>query len=239
MTFIILNRMRDDWTVVGTSQASVEALRALANAESSVADVGAGNLAELLAALSDRSNRLTSEEMAAVIAAMLRSASLDPLIGRGLVQALMPALIVMMRRFMWKAVVHDSAEVLATDIVTTAWEIVTEWSGEDRPWALRDLLSAIRQRVSRQLERERRVDAYRSTQDIDQVPAPPDRNTFDELVAMIRSLPDGYLDEQDTAVLYGSLIGYSQMELAQSTGETESRIDYRVKRALRRLAVYA
>src|ERR1035441_8893792 len=94
-----IRRLRSEWQAIGTTPQSIAACHRLAQCEPVVADLEVGNLAELVAALSLSSGRLTRNEAAAVITAMLRSADVDVLIPRAIVQALIPGVLALAQRF--------------------------------------------------------------------------------------------------------------------------------------------
>jgi hypothetical protein len=79
--------LRIEWLALGTARASHLAYCRLGACEPVVAALGAEDLAELVAALSPSSLRLTRTDAPGVIAAMQRSAQIDPLIPQAVVQA--------------------------------------------------------------------------------------------------------------------------------------------------------
>ena len=66
--------------------------------------------------------------------------------------ALVPGLIIVARKLQWGkgGDWRDGSEFFG-DVLATTWLVLQEWSGQDRPYAVLDLLSAIRCRLRRQL----------------------------------------------------------------------------------------
>src|ERR1039458_7865241 len=93
-----IQRLRSEWQALGTAPPSRSACHRLAESEPVVARLEVGDLAELISVLSLSSDRLSRHEGAAVIAAMLRSAGVDALIPRAIVQALIPGVLALSRR---------------------------------------------------------------------------------------------------------------------------------------------
>jgi hypothetical protein len=124
------------------------------------------------------------------------------------------------------------------ELLTTAWCVVAEWAGQDRRYAVLDLLSAIRCRLRRQLFRskdqskrvismgEEAVDLRSSTETL-----------LDELARALVDLgarEDMPLEELQ--VLYShSVLGYSIAELAALTGRDRRGLYTRRDRARRRI----
>src|ERR1017187_218551 len=88
-----ISRLRTEWQALGTAPQSSAACQRLAEIEPLVAHLEVNNLAELTAALSLSSGRLSRHEAAAVITAMLRGADADVLIPRAIIQALIPGVL--------------------------------------------------------------------------------------------------------------------------------------------------
>src|ERR1039458_5960833 len=72
-----ISRLRTEWQALGTAPQSSTACHRLAECESVVDRLEVGNLAELVSALSLSSGRLSRNEAAEVITAMLRGAAGD------------------------------------------------------------------------------------------------------------------------------------------------------------------
>jgi hypothetical protein len=124
------------------------------------------DLAELVAALSPSSARLTRNEAAAVVAAMLRSADVDELIPRAIVQALIPGVLALAQRFdisegPWSDLdaffsdatgqglaVADAAVLYATSVLGLSLAELSDLGGEPVPRLPRQRGSAIVQLVA-------------------------------------------------------------------------------------------
>jgi hypothetical protein len=87
---------------------------------------------------------------------MLREADVRRLIVRCLIQALLPGLLTVAKRLRWgQGGDWDDGSEFFSETLSTTWMVLFEWSGQDRPYAVLDLLSAIRCRMRRQLFRAR------------------------------------------------------------------------------------
>jgi AcrR family transcriptional regulator len=124
--------------------------------------------------------------------------------------------------------------------LTTAWEVIVEWAGEDRPYAVLDLLSAVRCRLRRRLLGHR----ARGTRlvpvpdpDVLSPAAPgPGASGADELARAIDQLEGRGLDSADAAVLYAHrVLGYTLTELSALTGKSRRHLGDRRDRAVRAL----
>jgi hypothetical protein len=169
---------------------------------------------------------------------MLRHEHVHPLVPRAIVQALLPGLVGVARRLSWGSggEWRDGGAFLA-DAVTTAWEVVVEWSGHDRPYAVLDILSAVRCRMRRQLLRHRSRAEWplrdgRDGGERDELIGGGSGTDLDELAHAIDDEWGRGLDPQDAAVLYAHrVLGYSIAELAQLTGRSRRYLSDRRDRA--------
>lgn len=233
----------NDWCALCHSPTSKEALERLAAAEPLVARLGARDLGDLVGMLrghrapgSPSSSLDTQEDRggvrdrdlpAAVVRAMLRSAGVHRLVPRAIVQALTPGLVSVGRRLGWGAGGEwpDGGAFLA-DALATLWEVVEEWAGEDRSYAVLDLLSAVRCRLRRRLLQHRRQQDR--VLPVPQVDADVRAGRWcsadtdvDQLAAAIDGAWGRELDRTDAAVLYAhSVLGYSLSELSALTGRS-------------------
>lgn len=146
-----------EWTVVSRSAASYEAVALLRSAEPLVAGVVGedSHLGDLVEALRRPADAAQRERAAQVVRVLLRSAGLHPLIPRTLLQCLVPGLVNVARRLGWGAGGDwQGSDQFLADVMATAWEVVASWTGQDRPYAVLDLLSATRCRMRRQLAKQ-------------------------------------------------------------------------------------
>jgi hypothetical protein len=142
-----IQRLRSEWQALGTAPPSRAACHRLAESELVVASLEVGDLAELIAALSLSSDRLARHEAAAVITAMLRSAAVDGLIPRAIIQALIPGVLALSRRIDFAGGPWCDLDAFYADAISALWELTMSWSGSNRPYAAGDLLSAVRTRL--------------------------------------------------------------------------------------------
>ena len=89
-----IRQLRNEWRAIGSAGASRTAFHRLAACEPVIARLDVDDLAELVSAVSASSGALSRNEAAAVIAAMLRRATVNPLIPRTIIQALIPGILV-------------------------------------------------------------------------------------------------------------------------------------------------
>jgi hypothetical protein len=220
-----IDRLTAEWEHVCRGPESRVAVRLLASAEPDVALAGAADLGELVtmlrAAIGDR--RATWAPR--LFQAMLRSQSVHPLVSRAILQALLPGLVAVARRLSWGAGGDWSdGGAFFGDLLTTAWEVVTEWSGDDRAYAVLDLLSAIRCRMRRQILRhrtEREVAVGPAFERVHDRGTVTIRSDLEVLAQAIDESCGTDLDPMDAAVLYGHrVLGYSMSELARMTGRS-------------------
>jgi hypothetical protein len=94
-----IRHLRTEWLAIGTTPQSAAACHRLAQCEPVVDRLKVDNLAELVAALSPSSGRLSRNEAAEVITAMLRSADVDALVPRAIIEALIPGVLALPKRF--------------------------------------------------------------------------------------------------------------------------------------------
>ena len=106
------------------------------------------------------------------------------------------------------------------ELLSTTWLVLQEWSGQDRPYAILDLLSAIRCRVRRQLFRSKDLEGRTvplSRHDRPRGPRP--ETDLEELARMLIDLRREGMRPDEVQVLYAHhVLGYSIAELAALTG---------------------
>lgn len=239
-----LDRLARDWEARRRSQASRDALRALAHAEPDVALVGAADLGDLVEALigSSRASRPTQralpdrERAGALFRAALRSGNVHPLVSRALLQALVPGLVGVARRLTWgKGGEWESQGAFFVDAITTAWEVVEGWAGQDRTYAVLDVLSAVRCRLRRRIRRHHDLLlAERLASDDERLSesAAPGVSDAEELARAI-DRERRALDAGDATVLYAHrVLGYSLSEIAACSGHSRRFLAARRDRAV-------
>lgn len=236
-----IDQLTRQWAADARSAASAAALARLAHVEPAIAALGAHDLGDVVAFLRDPSLARPPAggkppAPSAVIQAMLRSQRVDPLVPRVILQAVLPGLVGVARRLSWGAGGEwPDGGAFFVDLLTTTWETIVEWSGEDRPYAVLDLLSAVRCRMRRQLLRHRAAVEHHA-------PALDDAGTsrahgsgasdLDELAKAIEDAVDHGLSTADASVLYAHrVLGYTLTELSELTGRSRRYLSERRDRA--------
>ena len=226
-----IDQMTTEWEATGRSPQSDEALRRLAAAEPEIAALGVRDLGGLVAALRTADGPEARDRAAGLLRAMLRSQGVHPLVPRAILQALVPGLVSVARRLSWGAGGEwDDGGAFFTDLVATAWEVIVAWSGDDRSYAVLDLLSAIRCRLRRQTARERETREHFAAGLAAEMAATESSGTtdLDELARAIDARTGHGLDPADAAVLYGHcVLGLTTTELARLTGRSRRHLDRR------------
>lgn len=238
-----IQQLNADWAACSRTDASRRALERLAEVEPVIAALRTHDLGELVAVVAGTGpgragDRLRPEEAGAVVSAMLRSEEAHPLVARAIVQAILPGLVGVARRLSWGSGGEwPDAGAFFSDLVTTAWEVVVEWSGQTRPYAAPDLLSAARCRLRRQLLRYRgRADRPTRARDHDAAAdrgvVHSDRSDLEELAYAIDAQWGRGDGGDDGAVLYAHrVLGYSLAELSRLTGHSRRYLGERRDRA--------
>jgi DNA-directed RNA polymerase specialized sigma24 family protein len=178
------------------------------------------------------------EEAAALVRTMLREAAGDALIVRFLIQALLPGLLSVAKRLRWgQGGDWDDGSEFFSEMLSTTWMVLFEWSGQDRPYAVLDLLSAIRCRMRRQLFRAK--EQLHQQVQISPGSEPRASNAETDLEVLARTLIDlrqEGMRAEDVEVLYAHhVLGYSIAELAVVTGRNRRALYIRRDRGRRRL----
>jgi hypothetical protein len=152
-----------------------------------------------------------------VIAAMLRSADVDALIPRAIVQALIHGVLGLSRRIDIAGGPWCDLDAFYADAVSALWELAMTWSGAHRPYAAGDLLSAVRTRMrTLQASEHRHLSRQASTPDaLDTLPASIGRSGEELLAAALADATGHGLNVADAAVLYATrVLGMSLDEVA-------------------------
>ncbi len=215
-----IQRLRSEWQALGTAPPSRSACHRLAESEPVVARLEVGDLAELISVLSLSSDRLSRHEAAAVITAMLRSADVDALIPRAIIQALIPGVLGLSRRIDIAGGPWSDLDAFYADAISALWELTMSWSGAHRPYAVGDLLSAVRTRLRTLQVSERRHRSHQTgTPDaLDALPASSGPTGEELLAADIADATGNGLNVTDAAVLYATrVLGMTFGEVADLT----------------------
>ncbi|HUZ09718.1 MAG TPA: hypothetical protein VMU76_06070 [Acidimicrobiales bacterium] len=236
-----IDQLTAEWEGVSRGPESRRAVALLGVAEPAIGALGVHDLGELVSALRRASGAADRVDAARVVQAMLRSQSVHPLVPRTILQAVVPGLVSVARRLAWGSGGDwDDGGTFFADLIATTWEIIVAWSGQDRDYAVLDLLSAVRCRLRRQLLQQRSAqDQLELGLDADDaVLGRPGHDTsdLDLLASTIDDLTGRGLDRSDAAVLYGTrVLGLSICELAQLTGRSRRHLAQRRQRAERQL----
>jgi hypothetical protein len=242
-----IDRLVAEWRSLGRSAGAVRALRSAARRDpflaSLVLPTGAGagvpcpTPYDLVEHMRRARGRVEREDAARVVRVLLREMGHDPLLCRLLVQALLPGLVSVAAKLRWGSGGEwQTSEEFFADLLTTSWLVVQEWAGQDRPYAVLDLLSAIRCRMRRQLFHFK--DQAPHTVPLDQrfercVPPESDLETLARVLVDLRR--EG-MREDDVQVLYAHhVLGYSMAELATMTGRERRALYARRDRGQRRV----
>jgi DNA-directed RNA polymerase specialized sigma24 family protein len=233
-----IQRLRSEWQALGTAPPSRSACHRLAESEPAVAALGVDDLAQLISALSLSSDRLSRHDAAAVITAMLRSADVDALIPRAIIQALIPGVLALSRRIDIAGGPWSDLDAFYADAISALWELTMSWSGAHRPYAVGDLLSAVRTRLrTLQVSERRRRSHQTSTPDaLDTLPASIGRTGEELLAAALADATGNGLSVTDGAILYATrVLGMSLGEVADLAEVPASHLRRRRRNAIDRL----
>ncbi len=242
--------MTAEWQSVGRGSAGVEALRRVARRDPALRRLVGTAAApgpcptpyQLVEHLRRASGRREREAAAAVIRVFLREADRDPFVSRLLVQALLPGLIVVASKLQWgRGGEWRDPDEFFGDLVSTAWLVIEEWSGQDRPYAVLDLLSAIRCRLRRQLMRNKSAatPTQRFDPEDDHRLARPETD-LDQLAKMLINLHSEGMNPDEVRLLYAQqVMGFSIAELSRTTGRERRVLYQRRDRGRQRLRVSA
>ena len=228
--------MERDWTAVGTSVAARQAAARLGLAEPAVAALSASDLAQVVAAISTRSRWTTVNHGHAVIAAMVRSADVHPLVPRAIVQSMMPG-VVSIALAIGPVGPWPDLDAVVVDAVRMTWEIVMKWAGQYRPYFAPDLTNAVRLRLRREHWAWQR-EPHASGMANGPVVGPGDeRSALEQLATAITDRVAAGFDRPDAAVVYGRrVLGLTAQEVANLTGQSLRHVEYQTNRGERCLA---
>jgi DNA-directed RNA polymerase specialized sigma24 family protein len=241
--------MTAEWQAVGRTRAAIRVLEVVARRDPGLSLLVLGSATvpaacptpcHVVEHLRQASGRAQREEAARLIRVLLREAGADPFISRMLVQALLPGLISVAARLRWGrgGEWQDAAEFFS-ELLSTTWLVLQQWAGQDRPYAVLDLLSAIRCRLRRQLFRAKERNDLAAPlwpgHGADQSVRP--ETDLEELARILIELRRDGMRPDDVQVLYAHhVLGYSMAELAAATGRDRRAVYARRDRGRRRLS---
>ena len=246
----LIDQMASEWASLGRSRTAVRSLRAIAGRDPGLSLLVIGTDGEpppcptpcdVVEHLRHAKGRRQREEAARLIRILLREAEADPFLCRMLVQALIPGLVTVAGKLQWgRGGEWQDGEEFFGELLSTTWLVLQEWAGQDRPYAVLDLLSAIRCRLRRQLFRSKDVGGR-------SVPLGPEfaekgsgstrkETDLEELARLLIDLHHDGMRPDEVQVLYAHhVLGYSMAELATLTGRDRRALYARRDRGHRRL----
>jgi len=245
---VALEQLNIEWQALGRSKDAMRALHRLADCDPELSRLVRGTGVDsppcqtplaLIDFMQHATGRRGREGAAALVRVMLREAQVDPLITRFLVQALLPGLLSVASRLQWG---HggdwEDRDQFFNELLSTTWIVVHEWTGQDRPYAVLDLLSAIRCRLRRQLFRAKELhqsEGHLAPDTVETVTVPSETD-LELLARTLIELRRSGMRAEEVEVLYAHhVLGYSIAELAVVTGRNRRLLYARRDRGQRRL----
>lgn len=228
-----------DWRHLARSGRARALVERLGANEPHLATVGLVDLTGLIELLAPTSS-LSPTRRAELIAALVRQAHIDPLVERTILQAILPGLIGVGASLSWGRGGGwvDPGE-FAGDLLSSALEVIRGFAGEDRPYALLDILNAVRHRLRRARQRHRRYVVRQAICDPPDSPDPLDCHAEAiERIEFARTLERARLSRNERALLIGNVvIGYTLSELGEASGIDRRELGARRRRLADRLAL--
>jgi hypothetical protein len=246
----VIDQMAVEWSSIGRFPTAVRSLRAVAGRDPALAVLVLGTAhdpppcptpCDLVEHMRRAKGRRQREEAARLVRILLREADADPFVSRMLVQVLIPGLVAVAGKLQWgRGGEWRDGEEFFGELLSTTWLVLQEWAGQDRPYAVLDLLSAIRCRLRRQLLRSKdvggRSDPLGSESDETAICTARAETDLEELTRMLIELYHEGLRPDEVQVLYAHhVLGYSVAELAALTGRDRRALYARRDRGQRRL----
>jgi hypothetical protein len=246
----VIDQMAVEWSSIGRFPTAVRSLRAVAGRDPALAVLVLGTAHDpppcptpchLVEHMRRAKGRREREEAARLVRIMLREADADPFVSRMLVQVLIPGLVTVAGKLQWgRGGEWRDGEEFFGELLSTTWLVLQEWAGQDRPYAVLDLLSAIRCRLRRQLLRSKdvggRSDPLGSDSDETATCTARAETDLEELTRMLIDLHHEGMRPDEVQVLYAHhVLGYSVAELAALTGRDRRALYARRDRGQRRL----
>lgn len=226
----------------------------LCGREPSLAAVGAGSLAELVAAVRppaeagpavggpDRSRPVEGWEVAS---ALVRQVRVDELVGLGLLDALVPGLVALGGKLDWgRGGPWDDVDGFGADLVTTTWLILDGAAGTTLCFPFRTILDRARKHLAAQREAARRragreqwhpliegesaAVGRHAALIIDRRPV----SLLETLATALAGPGASLLAREDVRLLFRNrVLGYSLAELAADSGQSVAALRGRRHRA--------
>lgn len=166
----VLGQMRTEWQYTGKTSASRRAMTSFDRDHPDLCLGGLIDLWDLVLLLEQRGGR-TALERAKIIQTLLEDASSKEL-QRALVQTLIPGVVSTCRQLRFgEGIISDPGEMVSMGVALCS-ELISEWSGQSRPYAGPDLLSALRGRLRRWMLKEKDAQRVLSLYESADSPAP-------------------------------------------------------------------
>lgn len=150
-----LDLIRAEWRSLRRSRASREAADVLRCHLEMSAPPDFRDLGDVVMLL-EPDGPLDAIGRARLVCDMLAACPFHPLLARALLQTLLPGIVAVARRLRWGDHRGDEPAVFLGDLITLAFEVIAEWSGQRRPYAAPDILNALRCRMRRRLNLQSR-----------------------------------------------------------------------------------
>jgi hypothetical protein len=243
-----ITHLISEWRSVGRSTDAIKALHLVAANDRPLARLVIGTEVappvcatplELVEHMRGAAGRVRREEAAGLVRALLREATVHPLVARILVQAMLPGLLVVAGKLQWgRGGDWADGDDFFGDLLATTWVTIDEWSGEDRPYAALDLLSAIRCRLRRQLlkAKDQQLRLRPLSRNLVATLDVRPETDLEELSRVLIDLREQGMPLDDVQVLYAHhVLGFSISELANVTGRDRRSLYARRDRGQRRL----
>jgi hypothetical protein len=246
---VSIEQLNAEWNILGRSPDAVRAFRILTRRDADFRRLVHGPRPgdppayetpyDLLEFMGKATGQKRREQAAGAIRVLLREAEAHPLISRMTLQALIPGMVTIARRLRWgQGASWEDGNEFFTELVSITWEVLSDWSGQDRPFAVIDLLSAARCRIRRQLFRERDLlrlhvplthgEAIKKTA--------RSETELEQVTRLLIDLRDRGMRTEEVEIVYAQhVLGYSISELATVTGLDRRSLYTRRDRARRLL----
>lgn len=228
----LVKQLTAEWTVTGKSGSAVRSLHVVARRDQGLGELVFGTTDgapprcptpyDVVEHMHRASGRTQREEAARLVRVLLRESAAEPFLGRMLVQALLPGVLTVAGKLRWGhgGEWRDANEFFG-ELLETTWLVLQEWAGQDRPYAVLDLLSAIRCRMRRQLFRgkDRVGRALTLGPDVEDRRSGHSETDLEELARVLIERHREGMALDEVQVLYANhVLGYSIAELATATG---------------------
>jgi hypothetical protein len=153
LTHDYLGQLRSDWRWRGRSVASRLACAHLRQRHDGLALHDVEDLFDVVSALDTRGGRNVLERARIVQALLVESH--DEIVRRALLQTLLPGVVSVCRQLRFGQGIVDEPHETVAIAISLLNELILDWSGQSRPYAAPDLLSALRGRLRRWLMKEK------------------------------------------------------------------------------------